>query len=145
MPRIELETQIQADPARCFDLHTRSFGHTNERAVAGTTTGLIGLEEEVTWEGRHFGLRLRHSAKITAFDPPQHFRDEMTRGHFKFFRHDHYFAPANGGTRMLDVLEFRSPAGFVGRIVDFLVLHRYLKKLLQTRNAFIKSVAESGG
>lgn len=149
MCRIELDTPIQATPARCFDLsrdldlHRRSFGHTGERAVAGTTTGLIGLGEEVTWEGRHFGLRLRHRARITAFDPPRHFRDEMVRGHFKSFLHDHYFVPANGGTNMLDVLEFESPAGFLGRIIDFSVLRGYLRKLLQTRNAFIKSVAES--
>ena len=150
MIRLELETQIHADPALCFDLsrdldlHARSFGHTGERAVAGTTSGLIGPGQEVTWEGRHFGLRLRHRARITAFDPPRHFRDEMVRGHFKSFLHDHYFVPAAGGTRMLDVLEFESPAGLLGRIVDFSVLRGHLRKLLQTRNAFIKSVAEAG-
>ena len=150
MTRIELETRIQADPAVCFDLsrdidlHTRSLGHTGERAIAGKTTGLIGLDEEVTWEGRHFGLMLRHTSRITVFDPPRHFRDEMARGHFKSFCHDHFFDAIGTETSMRDVLEFESPAGFVGRIVDALILRNHLRELLRTRNAVIKSAAESG-
>jgi hypothetical protein len=58
MPLIRLETVIRAPIERCFDLsrtidlHMRSTEETQEIAVAGVTTGLIGLGEEVTWE-RH--------------------------------------------------------------------------------------------
>lgn len=148
MPRLELDTFIRADPSLCFDLsrdidlHTRSLGHTGERAIAGRTSGLICLNEEVTWEGRHFGLLLRHTSRITAFDPPRHFRDEMTKGHFKSFRHDHFFEAAKQGTKMRDVLEFESPAGFVGRAVNALVLSAHMRKLLQVRNRLIKTAAE---
>ena len=62
MTRFRLETLIVApiervyDLARDVDLHARSMAHTNERAVAGRTTGLIGLGETVTWRARHFGI-----------------------------------------------------------------------------------------
>ena len=102
------------------------------------------MGEEVTFEGRHFGVLLRHTSKITAFDPPRHFRDEMIQGQFKSFCHDHCFEPAELGTRMTDILEFESPAGVFGQLFNMLLLTKYLKKLLQTRNAAIKKEAESG-
>lgn len=149
MPRIAVETDVQATPERCFDLsrdldlHQRSLAHTGERAVAGKTSGLIGLGEEVTWRGRHFGIVHEHTSRITAYDRPRHFRDEMTRGRFKCFRHDHYFIPQGEWTRISDVLEFESPFGLVGRVVDFLVMKSYLMRLLQTRNAVVKHAAET--
>ena len=56
------------------------MSETGERAVAGRTTGLIGLGESVTWEARHLGIRQRFTAEVTAFDRPRYFRDVMTPG-----------------------------------------------------------------
>ncbi|MDV3308737.1 MAG: hypothetical protein LOY03_07970 [Cyclobacteriaceae bacterium] len=60
MPRIELTTIIHAPIERCFnlarsiDLHRPSVVGTKEEAVAGVTSGLIGMGEQVTWRARHF-------------------------------------------------------------------------------------------
>jgi ligand-binding SRPBCC domain-containing protein len=116
---------------------------TGERAVAGRTSGLIELDEEVTWEGRHFGLLHHHTSRITHFDRPRYFRDEMVRGRFAIFKHDHYFEPEGSGTVMRDVIEFRSPFGVIGRLVDALVLTSYLTKLVSRRNEAVKQAAES--
>ena len=76
MPLITIETLINAPMERVFDLarsidaHMASTDGTEERAVAGRTTGLIGRGESVTWEARHFGIRQRLTAHITAFDRP---------------------------------------------------------------------------
>ena len=118
--------------------------HTGERAVAGKTAGLIGMGEEVTWRGRHFGVVQEHTSRITVFDPPRRFRDEMTRGRFKSFCHDHFFEPSVEGTRMIDVLEFESPWGVLGKLVNRLFLTGYLERLLRTRGAAIKRAAETG-
>jgi hypothetical protein len=54
MPVIELATFIAApvervfDLARSIDLHAHSVSSTGERALAGVTSGLINLNEEVT-------------------------------------------------------------------------------------------------
>ena len=74
MTTIELSTEIDAPPeisfdlSRDVDLHLRSLAHTGERAVAGKVSGLLDLGDEVTWQGRHFGVQLRHRSRITAFD-----------------------------------------------------------------------------
>ncbi|MBM3223460.1 MAG: SRPBCC family protein [Candidatus Tectomicrobia bacterium] len=144
-------TSIQASPEQYFDLsrdldlHRRSMAHTAEQAVAGKMTGLIALGAQVTWRGRHFGCLHAHTAQVTACNRPHHFRDAMVRGRFKWFVHDHYFEPTAGGTRMRDVLEFASPLGVLGRVVDALILTRYLRRLLHQRNALIQQVAEAGG
>jgi ligand-binding SRPBCC domain-containing protein len=145
MPIITIETLLPAPPERCFDasrdldLHVTSMKETAEKAVAGRTSGLIELGEQVTWEGRHFGVRQRFTSKITAFDPPAYFQDSMVKGAFHSFVHDHYFEPGDGGTKMTDVLTFASPFGFVGAIVDRLVMSAYLRRMLTSRNDALKA------
>jgi hypothetical protein len=43
---------------------------------------------------------------------------------------------------MRDVFRFRSPGGLLGRLAEWLVLERYMTRLLQERNAAIKAAAE---
>jgi ligand-binding SRPBCC domain-containing protein len=108
MPIIELFTLIRAPQERVFDLarsieaHQDSTSGTEERAVAGVTQGLIGMNDEVTWEARHFGVRQRLTVRITAYHPPRHFQDTMTVSVFKSMVHDHHFSPHPDGTLMRD-------------------------------------------
>jgi ligand-binding SRPBCC domain-containing protein len=147
--RIHLETRIAAPARRCFflalsiDLHVQSTAGTRERAVAGVTTGLIGNGESVTWQGRHFGLMLRHTSKITQYEPPTFFQDVMTAGRFKSFEHDHRFREQDGETVMKEELRFSAPFGVLGFLVESLVLRNHLTRFLLERNKFLKQVAES--
>ena len=151
MPVIELTTAIVApvervfDLSRSIDLHVASTAHTGESAVAGVTSGLIGMGEQVTWRARHFGLWQQLTSRITAFDRPRHFRDSLVRGAFARFDHDHLFepaGPAGAHTLMRDRFDFNSPLGPLGAVADRLVLTRYLRALLVERNRVIKEAAE---
>lgn len=149
MPQFVLETRINAPAETCFDLmrdirlHTETTTETNEKAVAGVTEGKIGLGQTVTFEGTHFGFRQRLTVKVVEFDRPRLFVDEMTEGSFKAFRHVHEFSAQGGGTLMRDTLIWTSPFGILGKIVDKLLLEPHLRKLVQTRNARLKEIAES--
>ena len=149
MPVIDITTQISApmqrvfDLSRSVDLHATSTAHTGERAVAGVTSGLMSLGQEVTWRARHFGIWQRLTSRITAFDPPTHFRDSLVRGAFRRFDHDHFFSQQGEITVMRDVFDFQSPLGIFGRIADYLVLTGYLRHFLTIRNATIKEAAET--
>jgi ligand-binding SRPBCC domain-containing protein len=150
MQLIQLETKIAAPPERCFllslniDLHKESTAQTSERAIAGITHGLIGLNETVTWQGRHFGFMLTHETLISRYERPRHFQDIMLRGMFKSFEHDHYFDELpDGTTHMRDELRFAAPLGPLGWVAESLVLRRYLRGFLVERNSLIKAVAES--
>ncbi len=148
MPKIVLTTHIEAPAEVCFDLmrdirlHTQTTVETNERAVAGVTDGMIGLGQTVTFEGKHFGIRQRLTVKVVEFERPSLFVDEMIEGRFKSFKHVHKFMEADGGTRMIDTLEWTSPLGILGRLVDKLLLERHLRDLVTTRNGRLKHIAE---
>src|ERR1700754_4413818 len=107
MPPIELLTHINApietvfDLSRSIDLHLESTKHTGERAIAGKTSGLIGLGETVTWQARHFGIRQNLTSKITRFEYPTLFVDEMVNGAFKSFRHEHHFSNEGAGQTLM--------------------------------------------
>jgi ligand-binding SRPBCC domain-containing protein len=150
MPMIYLETTIKASAERCFDLslnvdvHSSSINHTQERAVAGVTSGVMKLGDVVTWEAVHFGVKQYLTSKITEYERPTRFVDEMVKGIFREIHHVHEFLPqSDGSTLMRDHFWFRTPLGPLGWLAEILFLTRYMRKLLVIRNQFIQQVAES--
>jgi ligand-binding SRPBCC domain-containing protein len=91
----------------------------------------------------HFGVRQRLTSRITEFERPHRFVDEMVQGAFKEIRHVHEFLPQADGTLMVDNMHFRSPLGVLGKLADLLFLERYMRHLLLQRNRYIKHVAET--
>ena len=148
MPVIKLVTHINAAPeivfdlSRSIDLHKISTAHTKEEAVGGKTSGLIGLGELVTWKARHLGFTQTLSSKVTAFNYPYSFTDEMVDGVFKSFRHDHFFEDKKGLTIMTDIFAYKSPLGIIGKLADIVFLKNYMEYFLKERIAVIKEYAE---
>ena len=149
MPTIRIETVIEApvhrvfDLSRSIDLHMISTKETNEKAIAGRTSGLIELGEIVTWQAKHYGFTQNLTSKITAFEFPNHFTDEMVNGAFKSFKHQHLFDQTGGKTLVVDIFDFESPFGLFGRLFNSLTLTDYMLKLLAKRNEVIKDFAET--
>lgn len=148
MPKIILRTLINAPQEVCFDLsrnidlHRISTSHTQEKAIAGVTTGLIGLNEFVTWRARHFGIWFELTTRITQFEFPFSFTDEMKKGIFSYIKHRHVFEKKGEHTLMTDEFEYASPLGILGTIADKLIVEKHLRNLLVTRNEIIKEYAE---
>jgi ligand-binding SRPBCC domain-containing protein len=148
MPKIELLTEINApiekvfDLARSIDLHIESTKQTGEQAIAGRTSGLIEPGEIVTWRAKHFGIWQTLTSKITDFNRPNFFADEMVKGAFKSFRHEHHFIKIDDHTIVKDVFVFESPLGIMGRLANIIFLRKYMIRLLSERNRVIKQVAE---
>jgi ligand-binding SRPBCC domain-containing protein len=122
------------DLARSVDVHKDSMAQSREEAVAGVRSGLMSLGEEVTWRAWHFGVPLQMTSRITEMQSPDYFVDEQVKGPFRRFRHVHEFRQDPAGTTMLDRIEFEAPFGPIGRLVEKLVLARYLQRLIETRN-----------
>lgn len=125
------------DLARSVDVHKDSMAQSREETVAGVTSGLISLGEEVTWRAWHFGVPLQMTSRITEMQSPDYFVDEQVKGPFRRFRHIHEFSQDSAGTTMVDRIEFEAPFGPIGRLVEKLVLARYLQRLIETRNRYL--------
>ncbi|MEN8786247.1 MAG: SRPBCC family protein [Flavobacteriales bacterium] len=145
MPKIKLTTEYDSsirevfDANRSIDLHEVSAIETNEKAIAGKTSGLIEKGEWVTWRAKHFGFYLKLTVEITKMEPPVYFRDEMKKGIFKRFTHDHYFETVAGKTIMYEVFDYDSPLGVLGKLADTLFLKSYMRRFLETRNKVVKT------
>jgi ligand-binding SRPBCC domain-containing protein len=149
MPTIHLTTFVAApvdrvfDLSRSIDLHKKSMAHTGEQAVSGTTSGLIELNESVTWKAKHLFKTRILKTRITQMERPFSFTDEMMQGDFKSMRHEHHFKQIDNGSLIIDLFSFETPYGSMGKIANGLFLVSYMKKLLEHRNRAIKESAES--
>jgi ligand-binding SRPBCC domain-containing protein len=112
-----------------------------ERGVAGVTSGVMKLGDTVTWRARHFGITFRMTSAITEYERPIRFVDAELHGPFQRWWHEHTFtaAPGGAGTRMIDRVEFGSPLGPLGGIVDGLVLNRYMSAASPQRLAALEA------
>lgn len=148
MTTLQFMTQINApihavfDLSRSVDVHLESTSQTHEKAIGGRTSGLLGLNETVTWQAKHFGILLCHESEITAMDAPGYFVDEMRSGKFRSFRHEHYFEERDGTTFMTDNIHYEVPYGILGVLFNIALLKRHLRDLIAKRNAVIKHLAE---
>jgi len=151
VPVVELTTQIAASPQRCFELslsvdaHTASMTGSRERAVAGVTSGVMRLGDTVTWRATHFGLPFTMTSTISEYDAPRRFVDHQVSGPFRRWWHEHRFVAVDGGTLMSDRVESESPLGPLGRLVDGLLLERYMAGLMRERNRWLVESLSSGG
>lgn len=123
------------------DLHLRSMAAWRERVV-GSPSSPLGLEDEVTWKARHFGLPFTMTSRIVELERPSRFVDEQVRGPFARFRHEHLFEPADGGTRMTDNVAFDAPLGPLGDLAEAVALRRRLRHLIEVRNEALVAEAQ---
>jgi ligand-binding SRPBCC domain-containing protein len=149
MPTIHITTVIHAPMDRVFDLsrsitlHKRSMKHLQEDAIYGRTNGLIERDETVTWQAKHLGKLRQLTTKITEMRYKDYFCDEMVSGDFTFMKHEHHFKEIGNGTVAIDIMEFGTPYGWLGRMVEKFYLKRYMTRLLVLRNNAIKDYAET--
>lgn len=150
MPKIVLEMHINASPeivfdlSRSIDIHKLSTAKTGEEAIGGKTSGLMELHDTVEWKAKHLGIWQKLSTEITAYKRPEYFTDEMLKGAFNSFIHEHHFKKTDYGCLMTDIFNYKSPFGILGKLADFLFLKKYMTNFLFERNNVIKQVAESG-
>lgn len=140
--KIKASKQIVFDASRNIDIHQQSASPSKEKAIAGVTSSLINLNETVTWRGKHFGFYLTHKSRITAMNFHDYFVDEMEKGKFKSFKHEHFFEEENNYTIMKDRLQYETPFGIFGKLFDILLLQKHLTNFLLERNKVLKAVSE---
>ena len=149
MTTIQLSTAINApieiifDLSRNIDVHQQSTAKSNETAIDGITSGLINLNETVTWRGKHFGVYLTHKSIISAMVIPTYFVDEMLEGKFRSFKHQHTFIQKKRFVIMEDKIQYETPYGIFGKLFDHFLLKKHLTTFILDRNLFIKALAEN--
>lgn len=78
------------------------------------------------------GFPSRWQSEISVWDPPHCFVDEQRKGPYRRWRHEHRFQQKDGGTLVLDEVQF---AAWGGRIVEKLFVEKDLKRIFSYRQA----------
>lgn len=80
-----------------------------------------------------FGIKLSWMTVITAVKDKGYFIDEQRFGPYTLWHHKHFFEANETGTKMTDVVHYALPLGFLGRIMNTLVVKNKLKQIFDYR------------
>lgn len=79
------------------------------------------------------GIRVNWLTEITAVEEERYFVDEQRRGPFSLWKHQHFFEAVPGGTKMRDIIEYRVPGWFIGRLANKLLVAKRLNQIFDFR------------
>ncbi len=86
------------------------------------------------------GISLYWQTKITAVDKPRSFTDEQLKGPYALWQHTHQFEPLNGGVLMKDRVRYRLPLGFIGSIMNRLLVKKKIEGIFAFRRQKLESL-----
>jgi uncharacterized protein (TIGR01777 family) len=112
--RFERSSELPFAPSDVFAWHARPGAFERlvppwEDIAVVRSSGGIEAGAEVELRMRRGGLPVRWMAKHTACEPGRSFRDEQASGPFRSWVHEHRFEATDGGSRLVDSIEFAPP------------------------------------
>jgi ligand-binding SRPBCC domain-containing protein len=97
----------------------------------------MGQGQLIDYRLRVHGAPIRWRSEITAWDPPHRFIDELRRGPYRYWRHEHRFEPCPDGTRVIDEIHYGVPGG---ALVHRLFVRRDLLAIFAYRHAHLEQL-----
>lgn len=89
------------------------------------------------------GLKLNWMTVITVVKNKEYFIDEQRFGPYTLWHHKHFFEPTPNGVKMTDVVHYALPLGFIGRIMNALVVKNKLKEIFDYRVQAVNKIFNS--
>lgn len=75
-------------------------------------------------------IPVRWQSEISVWEPPVRFVDRQVRGPYRLWNHEHLFAERDGGTLVVDHIDYRVPGG---ALVDWLFVQADLRRIFEFR------------
>ena len=89
------------------------------------------------------GIKMSWVTIITVSKENEYFIDEQRFGPYKLWHHKHFFERTETGTKMVDVVHYVLPFGFLGRIMNRFVVKNKLKSIFDYRHTKIEELFNS--
>lgn len=80
-----------------------------------------------------FGIPTEWVTEITHVREPHFFVDEQRIGPYRFWHHQHRFREVSSGVEVEDIVHYALPFGFLGRILDKLLVRRKVESIFEYR------------
>lgn len=85
-------------------------------------------------------LSLNWGTEITQIKEYKYFIDNLVKGPFRIWHHEHRFKEINGGTEMKDILFYDVPYGFIGRLIHKFLIKKRVDEIFNYREQKIKEL-----
>lgn len=79
------------------------------------------------------GIKMHWVTEITHVKDKDYFIDEQRFGPYSFWHHKHFLKEAPGGVEMTDILHYKVPFGFLGKIVNALFIKKKIDEIFKYR------------
>jgi len=79
------------------------------------------------------GIRMHWVTEITHLKDKEYFVDEQRFGPYSFWHHKHFLKAVDGGVEMTDIVHYKAPFGFLGRIANSIFIKKKLKTIFDYR------------
>lgn len=80
-----------------------------------------------------WGIAMYWMTEITHVKEGAFFVDEQRFGPYRLWHHQHHFKEIPGGVEMTDIVHYKIPMGFIGRLMNRLFIKRKLEKIFRFR------------
>jgi ligand-binding SRPBCC domain-containing protein len=90
-----------------------------------------------------WGIKLSWVSIITVVKVNSYFVDEQSFGPYSFWHHKHFFEATENGVKMTDVVHYALPLGFIGRIMNTLVVKNKLQQIFEYRVSKVNEIFNS--
>jgi len=87
-----------------------------------------------------FGFKLQWVTEITHVQDKQFFVDEQRFGPYAFWHHKHFLKEIPGGVEMEDIVHYKIPMGFLGRLVRPFLVQPKLDEIFAYREKRLKEL-----
>lgn len=86
------------------------------------------------------GVRTKWVTEITHIKEGEYFVDEQRFGPYALWHHKHFIKEIEGGIEMEDIVDYKLPYGFLGRLVHPLLVAPKLKEIFSYRRKKLKEL-----
>ena len=133
--------------------HAWSF-FTDPRNLDTLTPGDMGfeittdLEQERIYPGMIItykvspllGIKMNWTTEITHVADRSFFVDDQRAGPFSLWHHQHHFRSVEGGVEMTDIVHYRAPLGFLGRLAEHWIVNRRVNQIFDYRRKVLEEI-----
>jgi len=79
------------------------------------------------------GIPVYWMTEITQVKNKEYFIDEQRFGPYKLWHHQHHFKAIEGGVEMTDIVHYKNPLWWLGRLANALFVKKKLQKIFEYR------------
>lgn len=83
------------------------------------------------------GIKFRWTTEISQVKTQEYFVDEQRFGPYAFWHHKHFFEKVEGGVKIIDIVDYGLPFGFLGKIAHALIVKSKLKHIFDFRHEIL--------